>query len=121
MPEAAPPPADWFAVRCVFHRSRNAAGTPGLASGELAYEERITLWNAASADEAIELAESEAEEFAAATGSAYTGLAQSYWLEEEPQDGAVAFSLVRRSKLGPDAYIDTFFDTGLEFEEDIDG
>lgn len=108
----------WFAVRCVFHDRHNTpGGHKDLAPGEHAYEERITLWLAPSADEAIELAEQEADQYAAATGTEYTGLAQSYWLEEEPGQGAVVFSLVRKSVLDPDAYVDTFFDTGLEYED----
>lgn len=111
----------WFAVRCVFHTAKNKPGAPqDLATGEHAYEERITLWSAPSADEAIEMAENEAEEYAKSVGADYTGLAQSFWLEEEPAQGAVAFSLVRKSELEPDAYIDAFFDTGLEYEDSLD-
>ena len=111
----------WFAVRCVFHDRHNTpGGHKDLATGEHAYEERITLWLAISADEAIELAEQEADQYAASVGSEYTGLAQSYWLEEEPGHGAVAFSLVRKSVLDPDSYVDAFFDTGLEVEETLD-
>jgi len=121
-PPADEPEADddgaWFGVRCVFGYSQNRRGGPqDLAPGEHAYEERLTLWYAGSADEAIELAEKDAEEYAASAGCEYTGLAQSYWLEEEPGHGVVAFSLVRKSTLTPDAYIDTFFDTGSEYEE----
>lgn len=78
------------------------------------------MWYASSPDEAIELAEQEAGEYGSSVGSEYTGLAQSYWLEEEPGQGAVTFSLLRKSQLQPDAYIDTFFDTGLEYEEPTD-
>jgi hypothetical protein len=113
--------ANWFAVRCVFHVAHNEGGGPqDLAPGEHAYEERITLWQASSADEAIELSDREAEEYAARAGCEYTGLAQSYWLEEEPSQGAVTFSLVRRSLLDPDGYVDAFFDTGHEYEESAD-
>jgi hypothetical protein len=110
----------WFAVRCVFDHPRNTGRGPrDLAAGEHAYEERVTLWLASSADEAIELAEEEAEEYASASGAKYTGLAQSYWLEAEPSTGAVVFSLVRKSRLEPDTYVDAFFDTGLEYEETL--
>ena len=113
--------ASWFAVRCVFHAGQNKAGGPqDLGPGEHAYEERITLWFAASADEAIELAEDDADDYAHSVGAEYTGLAQSYWLEEEPGQGGVAFSLMRKSQLEPDAYIDSFFDTGLEYEDTLD-
>jgi len=112
----------WFAVRCVLHHGRNKPGGPqDLATGEHAYEERVTLWFASSADEAIELAEKEAEQYAASTGSDYSGLAQSYWLDDEPGDGVVVFSLSRKSQLATDAYVDAFFDTGTEYEENVEG
>jgi len=105
-------------VRCVFDYDHNRPGGPrDLSPGDHAYEERVTLWFAGSADEAIELAEKDADDYAASTGCEYTGLAQSYWLEGEPGHGEVAFSLVRKSNLGPDSYIDSFFDTGSEYEE----
>jgi len=110
----------WFAVRCVLHTAPGSPGAPELAPGEHAYEERITLWYALSADEAIELAEDDAEDYAGSVGAEYTGLAQSYWLEDEPGQGAVAFSLMRRSQLQPDAYVDAFFDTGQEYEETLE-
>jgi hypothetical protein len=105
----------WVGVRCVFEHPPHRAAD--LGPGEHAYEERVTIWYAASADAAIEAAETEAEEYASATGAKYTGLAQSYWLEGEPAEGAVVFSLVRKSRLEPDSYVDAFFDTGLEYEE----
>jgi hypothetical protein len=107
----------WFGVRCVFERSPESARD--LGPGEHAYEERVTIWYASSADAAIEMAESEAEEYSYASGAKYTGLAQSYWLEAEPAEGAVVFSLVRKSNLEPDSYVDAFFDTGLEYEESV--
>ena len=112
---------NWFGVRCVFHHSPERRGAPkDLAPGEHAYEERITLWQAASADEAIVLADKEAEDYASSVGYEYTGLAQSFWLEAPPSHGAVVFSLVRKSELDPEPYIDAFFDTGLEYEDSID-
>lgn len=111
----------WFAVRCVFHSTENKQESPEfLAPGEHAYEERITLWRAPSADDAIALAEAEAAEYAEQAGCEDTGLAQSYWLEKQPRQGAVAFSLVRKSQLEPEEYVDSFFDTGLEYEETLD-
>lgn len=58
---------DWFSVRCIF---RSDAGTPPW------YEERITLWRAASFDAAIALAEAEAAEYADQVGIVYLGLAR---------------------------------------------
>jgi hypothetical protein len=41
-------------------------------------------------------------------------------LEEAPRDGAEVFSLIKRSPLLPDAYLDSFFSTGAELEQSID-
>ncbi len=52
----------WFAVRCVFRK-----GWPEPAPNDPPghnYEERITLWRAGSADEAIAKAEAEARNYA---------------------------------------------------------
>lgn len=47
----------WYGVRCVFqHGPADIEGT--------SYEERVTLWRAASFDEAIESAEQEARQYA---------------------------------------------------------
>jgi hypothetical protein len=114
--ESAP---SWYAVRCIF---RHPATVPvedggGAAPDGNAYEERITLWRASSAEEAIGRAEEQAERRARAladAGTTYLYLAQSYRLVDEPSDGAELFSLVRESDLEPDAYLDAFFDTGSE-------
>lgn len=101
----------WYSVRCVF-----AVGWPPEAIGET-YEERITIWRARSAEEAIARAEAEALKYAAIieeSPSTYIGLAQSYRLSDELTDGAEVFSLMRGSKLAPKEYLDTFFDVGTE-------
>ena len=100
--------ADWFGVRCVFH---DPEGT---------YEERITLWEADTFDEAGALAEAEAAEYAADVESTFLGFAQAYVMPEEPGQGAEVFSLLRDSDLDPDSYLDAFFDTGAEREASLD-
>lgn len=105
----------WFSVRCVFASGRPAAGDTGQ------YEERVTLWRAASLDDAIARAEEEAREYASTieeSPDTYLGLAQAYMLADEPGDGAEVFSLIRRSELPHDEYLDAFFDTGDECERD---
>ena len=93
---------EWFAVRCLFEYGAGATHT---------YEERVTLWRAVSAQEAIGRAEREAEEYVAGTRDTYLGLAQSFHLFEPPADGREVFSLMRVSDLMPDQYLKTFFDT----------
>jgi hypothetical protein len=107
----------WFAVRCVFRHATNKPWGPhDLGPGENAYEERITLWKAETADEAIDRAESEAREYAEILECEYTGLVQSYLVDGNPRTGAEVFSLIRRSELAPERYLDTFFDTGTEYQ-----
>jgi hypothetical protein len=96
---------EWFAVRHVIEQDG-------------AFEERMTLWNAASAEEAIGRAEREAAEYSNTVGGRALDLFQSYSLPGEPADGAEVFSLIRDSELPPDAYIDAFFDTGSESQQD---
>ncbi|WP_404867651.1 hypothetical protein ACI1MP_03205 [Kitasatospora griseola] len=98
---------NWYGVRCVFEWT--------AASGR-SYEERITLWQAPSADDAIALAEVEAETYARESGVEYLGFAQSYRLGDRgvPGAGAEVFSLLRDSSLEPSAYLDAYFDTGAE-------
>lgn len=109
--------ADWFSVRCIF-----AKGWPPEAVGS--YEERVTLWRAASMEEALRSAEQEAREYALAIADGpdtYLGLAQAYMLADEPGHGAEVFSLIRKSDLAHDEYLDAFFDTGDERQqEDLD-
>ena len=88
----------WYAVRCVFESKwpPPQPGDPNL------YEERVTIWQAASVDDAIALAEAEAEEYAesiAEAPSPHRGLAQAYILSDTPQHGAEVFSLIRSSQL----------------------
>ncbi|OKJ15620.1 hypothetical protein [Kitasatospora sp. CB01950] len=101
---------NWYGVRCVFEWA---------ASGGRSYEERITLWQASSADDAIARAEAEAETYATETGVAYLGLAQSYRLGGDgvPGAGAEVFSLLRDSTLEPDAYLDAYFDSRTERQQ----
>lgn len=108
MTEATTPDQAWFAVRCVVHH-------PDLG----AYEERLTLWQAASFDDAIGLAEDEARDYAGGLNAAsYAGLAQAYELYGRPGHGAEIFSLMRESALAPAEYLTAFFDTGLERQQD---
>ncbi len=81
------------------------------------YEERITAWNASTLDEAIDLAETEAKDYAATEEFEALDLFQGFWLFDEvdliPQ-GAEVFSLLRESDLEAEVYLNAFFDTGSE-------
>ncbi|MGO9457716.1 MAG: hypothetical protein ACLP62_11830 [Acidimicrobiales bacterium] len=97
----------WFGVRCVFRWSQ-----------PLTYEERITLWEADSLDDAIAFAEMDAQAYAERLNSEYLQMAQAYWIgHRRPEAGSEVFSLMRDSELDPDAYLDTFYDTGQERQQ----
>ena len=96
----------WYAVRCIFR----------LEEFPNCFEERITLWEAGSADEAIDRAEAEAAEYA--PGGGYLGLAQAFAMFEPPTDGAEVFSLMRTSILDGATYIERYFATGDEHQRD---
>jgi len=105
----------WYAVRCVF-RTMWTQTPEGVTPDEQLYEERITLWQATSAEEAIALAEAEAADYAG-DDDEYLEIAQAYQLYDSPGHGAEVFSLMRTSRLEPDAYLDAFFDTGSERQQ----
>lgn len=104
----------WFGVRLLFR--------VGYEGGpESVYEERITLWRADSHEQAIELAEREAREYSQADDQypdvEYLRLAQAFrtYIPDRPiEPGDEVFSLMRVSRLEPDEYLTTFFDTGTE-------
>jgi hypothetical protein len=98
----------WYSVRCVFQWT---------SYEEKPYEERITLWRATSIEEAVELAEKEAFEYAkSGYEMAYLEFAQGFALDEdeEPGHGVEVFSLIRDSELPQNEYLDKFFATGEE-------
>lgn len=97
----------WFGVR---HVIRNGP----------AYEERVTLWDASSFDEAIALAEPEAAEYASLLHDATVlYLFQAYELADPPGHGREVFSLIRDSELEPSEYLDRYFDTGSERQSQL--
>jgi hypothetical protein len=100
----------WYAVRSLFQ-------IPGGV--ETGYEERITLWQAVSSEEALERATAEAVEYADFAGTTYvTDFAQTYAVADAPpRDGAEVFSLVRDSALPPKTYVERFFATGQERQQ----
>ena len=79
-----------------------------------AYEERITLWQCESSDEAIELALREADEYAEILNAAVLSFVESYRLVDPPGHGREVFSLLRRSDLDQETYVERFSDTGEE-------
>lgn len=109
--------ARWFAVRCIFR-----FGSEGTDAAT--FEERITTWLAGSVEEAVELAEQEALTYADPSdegiGATYIGLAQAFHMSGPPGHGAEVFSLMRRSGLDDDDYLDKHFDTGTERHRSVE-
>ncbi len=116
-PDGTPPAADggdetagWYGVRCVFRWTRPST-----------YEERVTLWEAESLDDAIAKAESEAQRYASRLNSEFLDIAQAYWIgADRPSAGSEVFSLMRDSTLDADDYLDAFYDTGRERQRTSD-
>lgn len=107
----------WYGVRTIFCTDGNHPWGPfDLELGEFAYEERILLWSASSPDEAIHRAECEALDYATEIGARYLGIAQCCELSDKPESGKECFSLIRKSVLEADVYLDRFFDAGTEYQ-----
>ena len=96
----------WFAVRSVFRHN-----APRSSTTEHTFEERVVLFLAIDEDDAIAIAEREAE--------SYDGESTGYFMSYELVDGPLGsgheiFSLMRDSDLPSDQYLDRFHDTGAE-------
>ena len=109
--------ATWFAVRTVVANNEEMPWGPhDLQPGQIDYEERITLWHAPDIEAAIAMAEEEAQGYVEDLGGEVLSLTQAYAMLAEPGHGAEVFSLIRRSELTTDAYLDRHFDTGTEHQ-----
>ena len=111
-----PPTRHLFSIKCLF---RHAPMSDDKAAH--IYEERITTWLAENEDEAIQLAETEAYDYANSLSQGsehpveYIHYCMAYSTQEEQfASGLETFSLMRDSDLNPDEYIDSFYDTGSE-------
>lgn len=92
----------WYGVRMVFRfRELNA------------YEERISLFDATSEEDAFALADLEAQDYCERSGSVDTGLRHCYTVGKE-LDLTEVFSLMRTSRRSPRRYLRRFFDSGSE-------
>lgn len=80
------------------------------------YEERIVLFRARDFDEAIRIAEKEAEDYCLDLDDAeYLGHINVFDLSEDKVVvGSEVYSLMRESRLSPSAYLKRFFESGGE-------
>jgi hypothetical protein len=102
----------WYGVRCFFRWAGDA---------DHIFEESVTVWRAASFEEAIGKAEAAALEYAETCDGEYLELAQAFFVGEEKliTDGTEVFSLMRNSGLGSDDYLTRFFSTGTERQRQL--
>ena len=101
----------WYSVKCVFQHDDLSQ-----RDGEVMYEERIVVLKANSLHEAIASGEAEAEAYAGDEGAVhYTGFISAFHLFVlELADGAEVYSLMRESSLDTDAFLDRYYDIGIE-------
>ena len=104
-----------YSVRCIFLWERR----PDQTAAHI-YEERITLWRAENAESALQFAEQEARQYARDNGIEFL---DEYFVSYELVDtvdahGVEVFSLLRESDLDRSAYVNAFFDTGTERQQD---
>ncbi len=101
-------PETWYGVRLIY-----------LLTGfqEQSYEERIIIVRATGMDDAIAKAEEHSKEYESDT-TRYIGYAMGFNIFDENGPhlgpGTEVFSLIRKSDLDPDSYLDRFHDTGNE-------
>jgi hypothetical protein len=99
----------WYAAKCIFRHSSLPA-----EEGAFVYEERVLLVRAASIDDAMAKAETEARHYGS-DGIEYLGFVDVYHLfAESLGDHTEAYSLMRSSTLAPTDYLNRFHDTGTE-------
>jgi len=101
----------WYTIKCIFRHLNLDTEDPNA----FVYEERIVLIRASSDDEAIALAEKDAQEYAKDTDCEYINFATSFHLFD---DKVISFSEIysemRESALEPNEYLDNYYDTGSE-------
>lgn len=109
---------EWYAAKCIFQHD-------GLSSeeGQTVYEERVILLRADSFEEAIALGEAEAQDYAQKVGDArYCDFITVFHLfPSSVGHGTEVYSLMRRSPLAPDDFINHYHDDGTERTNELEG
>ena len=93
----------WFAVRNIIKNGEH-------------FEERITIWQCSSFDDAIERGMQATADYLQYLWKGAEALewAEAFRLAEPPGHGEEVFSLIRASELSADDYVKRFFETGTE-------
>jgi hypothetical protein len=94
----------WVAVKCLFsHPNRVKDSEQNL------YEERVTLWQAGSFDEAFRLAEAEAKKYAASDDCIFVRTTDAFHLfDQEVGHSSEIWSTMRGSGMDAETYASTF-------------
>jgi hypothetical protein len=100
---------DWFGVRCWFLFE---SGALDMDRGQL-YEERVTIWRAASVDDARRQAAAEGDAYAGEAGATRIDYIETYRMVDPPGEGAEVWSVMRGSWLTPDEYLTRFVTEGV--------
>lgn len=105
----------WYGVRLIYQLT---------GSSDAAFEERILIVRADNAESAILRAETISRESYESDTTIYTDYAMAFHVFDENGEaigeGVEVFSLIRKSDLGVNEYLDRFHDTGNECSERTD-
>ena len=96
----------WFGAKTLY-RWPDRAGREGYV-----YEERVVILRARDQDDAIARAEEEAARYVKAVdeGMEYMGSVNVYEMFDDVADGAEVFSLLRSTRLDPEAFLERYHD-----------
>lgn len=102
---------EWYSCKGVFRHDNLSP-----KKGKKVYEERVVLLRARNFDEAIELGEKEAEEYAQSLdGVKYMGFISVYRLfEKRLRHKAEVYSIMRENKMSKKEFLDRYYDDGTE-------
>ena len=101
---------EWYTAKTIYSVNQKT-----VKDAMKLYEERVVLIKATSFDEAILVAEKEANNYADKNDMKYLKYVNVFKLyEKRIKHKTEVFSLMRHSKLAPNKYIDKHFDTGKE-------
>lgn len=102
---------EWYSAKCIFRHDNTS-----LKKGGKVYEERVVLLRARSFDEAIELGEQDAKEYAESlVGVKYMGFISVYYLfAKQMRHKAEVYSIMRENKMSKKQFLDRYYDDGTE-------
>ena len=107
---------NWFSVECHFRIPPGDVVTDSgfvlLQDRPSMYEQRVTVWQAASREEAALSAEAEADLYAEEAGYERLDYLVVYDLDDAPTTGAEVWSQVRHTVLPQDEYLERYVTEG---------